>query len=135
MIKSQKDHAVDMIVGMPETTLQRKDYLDQRYFYKRAYFLAVIASALLKRFKGAADLKLEYLTDNTLLPVLSLTPKAKGKRRAAQGQNSPRGYELYHVLRKTSSPQKLVPGAALIRKDTSDDAIDPRLPRRSIIPR
>ncbi len=76
MIKTQKAHAVDMLVVLPKEILQEKDYLDLRYFYKRSYYLAVVASALRKEFGSEANLSFENLNGNPLCPVLSIQPKA-----------------------------------------------------------
>jgi U3 small nucleolar RNA-associated protein 22 len=73
MIKSQPDYAVDMIVEMPRTMFQEKDYLNQRYFYKRAYFLAHVAAAI-RKAQNAWNMDFRYLNDNPLLPVLAVSP-------------------------------------------------------------
>ena len=36
MVKGDRTLAVDMVVTLPTTILQDKDYLNYRYFYKRA---------------------------------------------------------------------------------------------------
>ncbi|ESZ96681.1 hypothetical protein SBOR_2940 [Sclerotinia borealis F-4128] len=69
MVKSERSLCVDMIVNMPKSIFQEKDYLNYRYFYKRAYYLATIAAGL---HTSMPDLTLEYefLNENSLHPVL-----------------------------------------------------------------
>ncbi len=72
MVRSQRAFAVDMIVEMPRALFQEKDYLNLRYFYKRAYYLAHIARAA----AGLGGVAFVYHGDNPLLPILELTPTA-----------------------------------------------------------
>ena len=74
MLKSDNGLAVDMIVKMPESIFQEKDFLNYRYFYKRAYYLACIASGLQETIQGHFALSFEYLNGNSLHPVLVVKP-------------------------------------------------------------
>ncbi|KAF5876503.1 putative pre-rrna processing protein utp22 protein [Botrytis fragariae] len=78
MVKSEKPLCVDMIVNMPKSLFQEKDYLNYRYFYKRAYYLATIAAGL---HTSMPDLTLEYdlLNGNSLHPILVARWKASTK--------------------------------------------------------
>ncbi|KAM0126161.1 hypothetical protein ACHAP3_009398 [Botrytis cinerea] len=78
MVKSERPLCVDMIVNMPKSLFQEKDYLNYRYFYKRAYYLATIAAGL---HTSMPDLTLEYdfLNGNSLHPILVATWKASTK--------------------------------------------------------
>ncbi|KAF7943256.1 hypothetical protein EAE96_011186 [Botrytis aclada] len=78
MAKSEKPLCVDMIVNMPKSLFQEKDYLNYRYFYKRAYYLATIAAGL---HTSMPDLTLEYefLNGNSLHPILVARWKASTK--------------------------------------------------------
>lgn len=78
MVKSQGRRTIDMIVEMPKEIFQEKDYLNLRYFYKRAYYLAIVTAAVRKEFGTTADITYEYLNGNRLVPVLRLTPTASG---------------------------------------------------------
>jgi U3 small nucleolar RNA-associated protein 22 len=55
---------------------QEKDYLNYRYFYKRAYYLACLAAGLRANKEHDYQLSFEYLHGNHLLPVLRFEPKA-----------------------------------------------------------
>ncbi|PCH41941.1 Nrap-domain-containing protein [Wolfiporia cocos MD-104 SS10] len=50
--KDQHKHVVDVAVAMPESLFQEKDYLNGRFFQKRAYYLAVIAAAIAGKSSG-----------------------------------------------------------------------------------
>ncbi|KAK4124644.1 Nrap protein [Parathielavia appendiculata] len=80
MITTQKSHGVDMVLVLPQEILQEKDYLALRYFYKRAYYLAVIAAALQKELGSEAQLSYEQLNGNHLCPVLAIQPTASNSR-------------------------------------------------------
>ncbi|WPJ65254.1 hypothetical protein SMAC4_08609 [Sordaria macrospora] len=119
MIKAQKSHAVDMVVVMPGETLQEKDYLDLRYFYKRAYFLGVVAASLQKHLAEDGELSYEYLNGNPLSPILSLKPKVEGEKKE--------GRLDYRVRIIPCAPDNFFPksklhlGATLVRKAGGED--------------
>ncbi|PHH86316.1 hypothetical protein CDD83_10422 [Cordyceps sp. RAO-2017] len=71
MVKTQVALAIDMVVQMPKSLFQQKDYLNMRYFYRRAYYIAYIAAHLRKHLDSSMDLGFEYLNDNPLLPMSS----------------------------------------------------------------
>lgn len=58
---------VDMVVTMPASILEEKDYLNYRYIYKRAYYLACLAAGL---DRSLWDLKYSFLNGNNLQPIL-----------------------------------------------------------------
>ena len=76
MIKSDDALSVDMLVIMPESLFQEKDFLNYRYFYKRAYYLACIAAGLKDAASKEFDLNYAYLNGNTLHPILVVKTKA-----------------------------------------------------------
>ncbi|KAF5022442.1 hypothetical protein F66182_5527 [Fusarium sp. NRRL 66182] len=75
MIKSQAQFGIDMVVQMPKTMFQEKDFTSMRYFYRRAYYIAYIAAHVKTELAHTMDLSFEYLNENPLLPVLALRPK------------------------------------------------------------
>ncbi|KAG6357924.1 hypothetical protein INS49_013807 [Diaporthe citri] len=80
MVKSQSSHAIDMIVEMPKEIFQDKDYLDLRYFYKRAYYLAVLTASIRNELGSSVVFAYEHCNGNRLLPVLNLTPQGSPSR-------------------------------------------------------
>ena len=76
MVKNDNPLSIDMVVGMPVDIFQEKDYMNYRYFYKRAYYLACIAAGLQEKAKDDCVLTFEYLHGNRLQPILVAKPKA-----------------------------------------------------------
>lgn len=70
MVKSEAILSVDMVVVMPSTIFQEKDYLNYRYFYKRAYYLACLSAGLQRRLAKDFDFAFEFLHGNDLHPIL-----------------------------------------------------------------
>lgn len=75
MVKTDSVLSVDMVVVMPGSIFQEKDYLNYRYFYKRAYYLACIAAGIKEAVDGDFSLYFEYLNGNSLHPILIAEPK------------------------------------------------------------
>ncbi|MCJ1318540.1 hypothetical protein MMC15_003870 [Xylographa vitiligo] len=77
-VKHEEPMVIDMAVTMPSSLFQEKDYLNYRYFHKRAYYLACIASSI----NAAKDLKVhvqyQYQNDSPLQPVLLISPVSQG---------------------------------------------------------
>jgi hypothetical protein len=78
MERADSTMVIDMVVTIPESILQEKDYLNYRYFYKRAYYVACIAAGLQNEEEESFDLSMENLHGNDLQPVLVVKP-GKGK--------------------------------------------------------
>lgn len=124
MIKSQARRAIDMIVEMPKEIFQEKDYLNLRYYYKRAYYLAVLTLAVRKALGTTADVAYEYLSGNHLLPVLRLVPKD-----TPNGHNKNKSQHSFHIriipcaTEGLFPQQKLLPTSNCMR--TGSDAESP----------
>ncbi|KAG5651498.1 hypothetical protein H0H81_008470 [Sphagnurus paluster] len=74
--KDKVPFGVDIAVEMPDSLFQEKDYLNGRFFHKRAFYLATIASAI-KSPKSTLNVEVQYqsLSDDARLTKLILTPK------------------------------------------------------------
>ncbi|OBT93305.1 hypothetical protein VE01_08387 [Pseudogymnoascus verrucosus] len=79
MEKADSTMVIDMVVTIPASILQEKDYLNYRYFYKRAYYLACIAAGLQNEEEEPFDLSMENLHGNDLQPVLVVKPGKNGE--------------------------------------------------------
>jgi U3 small nucleolar RNA-associated protein 22 len=66
---------VDMIVTMPDGLFEEKDFLNYRYFYKRAYYLAYIANAIKAAHKQNYQLRFTLFRDDKLKPILVVAPQ------------------------------------------------------------
>lgn len=121
MIKSQGRRDIDMIVEMPKELFQDKDYLDLRYFYKRAYYLAVLSTAAQNAI-STTSVKYEYLHGNHLLPVLALDPVAS---RSAAGKSRKDAFQIRIIPCAPPglfSLHRLLPSSNCIRLFASEDA-------------
>jgi U3 small nucleolar RNA-associated protein 22 len=86
MVKSDSTLSIDMLVVMPASIFQEKDYLNYRYFHKRAYYVACIAAGLQQSVQEEYNLNFEHLHGNDLHPILSLKPKC-GKTARSERSN------------------------------------------------
>ena len=74
--KDNKPFGVDLAVEMPESLFQEKDYLNGRYFQKRAFYLASIAAAVgMKRGGLDVDTFYESVGNDSRLTTLVLRPR------------------------------------------------------------
>jgi len=75
MIKAENALSIDLVVNMPVSIFQEKDYLNYRYFYKRAYYLAYIAMGLQDSLRDEFSFSYDYLNENSLHPILIVKKK------------------------------------------------------------
>lgn len=118
MVKSQKSLSIDMIVEMPKGIFQDKDYLNHRYFYKRAYYLAKLVVAIQKELDGDVKVTYEYLHGNSLLPILDVTPEEPAK---IKKKNAVKPHEASQMAVRPSRiriipclPEELFPSTKLL---------------------
>jgi U3 small nucleolar RNA-associated protein 22 len=76
--KREESLAIDLVVTIPKTLFQEKDYLNHRYFYKRAYYLACVAAGIKKSAGSRFKLTFDCLNGNQLQPVLVVHPSGDG---------------------------------------------------------
>ncbi|KAJ3413517.1 hypothetical protein HDV05_007900 [Chytridiales sp. JEL 0842] len=120
---------VDVAVQMPEALFTEKDNLNYRYFYKRAYYLAVLAAELQKK-KKSLPVKLSFDTLNGDLrrPILILQ---------GMGDDSDLDFSklkatiriIPTILSSTFPNQRLAPGRNSVRptaEETANPAPTPR---------
>ncbi|OAA81848.1 pre-rRNA processing protein Utp22 [Akanthomyces lecanii RCEF 1005] len=122
MTKSQERLGIDMVVQLPKGLFQDKDYLDMRYFYRRAYYIAYIASKIKSELGDEIDVHYELLHENPLLPILTIRPPAqeafKSSKKSAKHDT--------HIRVIPCAPDDLFPWSKLtptsnnIRTETSD---------------
>ncbi|KAG6887313.1 hypothetical protein C0992_012897, partial [Termitomyces sp. T32_za158] len=116
---------VDVAVEMPDDLFQEKDYLNGRFFHKRAFYIATIAAAFKSSKAGLnVDVQYESQSDDPRLTKLVLIPKK---------DNSPNDFTKLHAQvciipvlssRSPISINKLSPSHSNIRINTTQsDAI------------
>ncbi|KAI9738386.1 MAG: hypothetical protein M1834_008889 [Cirrosporium novae-zelandiae] len=76
-IRSETPAVIDVAVTLPSDLFQEKDYLNYRYFHKRAFYVACLAAGL-REAKSSFKINFEYQNNNTLQPVISIIPSGKG---------------------------------------------------------
>lgn len=76
--RSQDDLSIDLVVTMPKSLFQDKDYLNHRYFYKRAYYLACLAAGIKASKDHKFELAFDCLNGNQLQPILVVRPSGNG---------------------------------------------------------
>ncbi|KAI8896177.1 Nrap protein [Globomyces pollinis-pini] len=77
MAKSPEDLNVDLAVEMPTELFQEKDHMNYRYFYKRAYYLAVLAARLSENKPLKWDLKFKAFQNDPKRPILVIKSTEK----------------------------------------------------------
>ena len=114
--RSKKNVEIDMVVTMPSRLFQDKDYLDFRYFYKRAYYIASIAGGLKAAFGNELNFTFQCFHDDTLKAILVATPTVKSAGDAAQKSSSK--WQINIVLciaENTFQADKLGPDKCCVR--------------------
>ncbi|KAJ1671509.1 U3 snoRNP protein, partial [Coemansia sp. RSA 25] len=77
-VQMQAGFNVDVMVQMPGSLFQERDYLNYRYFYKRAFYVAMLLVGL-QQHSGVGelfDVEFSWLRSDTRLPIVVL--RAKG---------------------------------------------------------
>ncbi|KAF2459332.1 Nrap protein [Lineolata rhizophorae] len=69
---------IDLIVTMPSAMFSGKDFLNYRYFYKRAYYLACLAAGIKDAKDHKFKLNFETLHGNPLQPILMVEGSEDG---------------------------------------------------------
>lgn len=82
--KTAEHRPVDLAVTMPSSLFQYKDYVNYRYFHKRAYYVACLAAGI-QESMNALDLDVKFgLQDgDSLRPLIVLEPRPASKEKEA----------------------------------------------------
>ena len=68
--RTDDELAIDLVVTMPGALFQEKDYLNFRYFYKRAFYLACVAEGIQSAKDHHFNVTYDRLNGNQLQPIL-----------------------------------------------------------------
>jgi U3 small nucleolar RNA-associated protein 22 len=120
--RSEEGIAIDLVVTMPKTLFQDKDYLNYRYFYKRSYYLACLASGIRDCKEHKFNVSFDCLNGNQLQPILIIDPSGDG---SADDFSSSKCH--IHIIlaypENTFVERKLLPNANCVRpKDTEEES-------------
>ncbi|CAI6338409.1 unnamed protein product [Periconia digitata] len=112
--------AIDLLVTMPRAIFQDKDYLNHRYFYKRAYYLACLAAGIKKSKESGFKLSFDSLGGNQLQPILVVRPS--GNSAATDFANSSwRINVVLNVSEDVFPRNKLLPKSNCVRPKADDE--------------
>lgn len=113
---------------MPKAIFQEKDYLNHRYFYKRAYYLACLAAGIKNSKEHDFRLSFDCLNGNQLQPIIVVRPSGDG-RPADFSPSKCRIHILLALPEGTFSEIKLLPKANCVRpKESGGDGASKFLP-------
>ncbi|KAJ2582623.1 U3 snoRNP protein, partial [Coemansia sp. RSA 1804] len=75
-VASRTGFNVDMVVQMPSALFQDRDHLNYRYFYKRAFYVAVLFIGLKQSaaLRDAFDINIECMHGDQRLPIIAMRP-------------------------------------------------------------
>ncbi|KAI8815755.1 Nrap protein [Fimicolochytrium jonesii] len=109
---------VDVAVQMPESLFQDKDNVNYRYFYKRAYYLAMLAAEV-KKHAGPKDLAVEMefqaFQGDRRRPVLVLTSTGKNSEYDFKSKFA-FSIRVFPVIpQNVFPPRRLAPGRNSVR--------------------
>jgi len=65
---------IDLAVTMPSNIFQGKDYLNYRYFHKRAFYLACVATGIEEAEESSFTMDFALQNDSELQPVIIVNP-------------------------------------------------------------
>ncbi|KAJ5537937.1 hypothetical protein N7494_007416 [Penicillium frequentans] len=78
--KTTDSRPVDLAVTMPSSIFQEKDYVNYRYFHKRAYYIACLAAGIQKPMDALGlDIKFGFQDGDSLRPLILLEPRSTSK--------------------------------------------------------
>ncbi|KAH7085328.1 Nrap protein [Paraphoma chrysanthemicola] len=125
--RSDEGFSIDLVVTMPKSLLQDKDYLNHRYFYKRAYYLACLAAGI-KQSKGHKfKLSFDYLNGNQLQPIVVIHPAGDGSSDDFSASRC--DIRILVALPEDAFPQnKLRPGSNCVRLKENEDESSQKAP-------
>ncbi|EMD68750.1 hypothetical protein GGP41_008750 [Bipolaris sorokiniana] len=118
--RAEERFAIDLVVTMPKSLFQDKDYLNHRYFYKRAYYLACLAAGIKASKEHKFDLFFDRLNGNQLQSVLVVRPSGNGD--ADDFSSSKCQINVLVALPEhTFAQNKLLPTSNCVRPKGSED--------------
>ncbi|KAF2176404.1 Nrap protein [Zopfia rhizophila CBS 207.26] len=112
--RTEDELAIDLVVTMPKSLFQEKDYLNHRYFYKRAYYLACVAAGIKSSKKSIFKIVFDSLNGNHLQPIVVIRPSGDGG--SDDFSSSKYRIQIIPALPDNTFPDiKLLPSANCVR--------------------
>ncbi|GAB1211102.1 hypothetical protein ATERTT37_000214 [Aspergillus terreus] len=72
--KAAAPYTIDLAVTMPSSLFQEKDYVNYRYFHKRAYYIACLAAGIKETKDLDVGVKFGFQDGDSLRPIIILEP-------------------------------------------------------------
>jgi U3 small nucleolar RNA-associated protein 22 len=118
--RSDDRFSIDLVVTMPKSIFTDKDYLNHRYFYKRAYYLACLAAGIKASKDHKFKLSFDHLNGNELQPILIVS--ASGNGDVDDFSSARCDVRILIALPEHVFPQKkLLPGSNCVRPKGTED--------------
>ncbi|KAE8348560.1 Nrap protein [Aspergillus coremiiformis] len=73
-VRASEPYTVDLAVTMPTTIFQEKDYINHRFFHKRAYYIACLAAGVKEAGSFNFEVKFAQQDGDSLRPLIILEP-------------------------------------------------------------
>ncbi|KAF2169533.1 hypothetical protein M409DRAFT_19946 [Zasmidium cellare ATCC 36951] len=124
--RSKEFLEIDMVVTMPASLFEDKDYLNHRYFYKRAYYLACIAAGLKTSIGKEQSVRFKLFHDNPLKPILVAKPIGPSRD---ESNDTPKSKWRINIIpcvtEKQFLAEKLRPDRNCVRSQHQDEVQSP----------
>lgn len=126
--KASETRPVDLAVTMPSSIFQEKDYVNYRYFHKRAYYIACLAAGIQQPMSDCGlEIKFGFQDGDSLRPLILLEPRSGSKTHGT----SQTQIRIITALDPTLFPiSRTLPAKNNIRQSsqTSTDPVDESTP-------
>ncbi|OAL54880.1 Nrap protein [Pyrenochaeta sp. DS3sAY3a] len=117
--RGEEGLSIDLVVTMPKSLFQDKDYLNHRYFYKRAYYVACLAAGIKASKEHSFKLSFDCLNGNQLQPIIVVRPS--GNADADDFSSSKAQINILVALPENTFPSnKLLPSSNCVRPKGND---------------
>ncbi|KAF2664907.1 Nrap protein [Microthyrium microscopicum] len=113
--QSDSPMKLDLVITMPDAIFQEKDYLNNRYFARRAYYLACIAAGIKNSEKAAFKVTFDLLHGCQSLPVLVLEPIVQEKGSVHKHLKNFQVVVIPTISRDLFPTGKLLPSKSCVR--------------------
>ncbi|KAJ5624701.1 hypothetical protein N7510_001010 [Penicillium lagena] len=115
--RTAESRAVDLAVTMPSSLFQEKDFVNYRYFHKRAYYIACLAAGIQESMASLGfEVKFGIQDGDSLRPLIFLEPR-EGKENTTQPQ-----IRIITAIEHTLFPiTKTLPTKCNVRQGSSAD--------------
>ncbi|KAH9855524.1 Nrap protein [Lenzites betulinus] len=114
-------YELDLALEIPSSLLQEKDYLNGRAFQKRAFYLAVVASAVAKDRSLACNVHYESTGGDPRRTSIVLRPRS-GSLNEGLGKNDIQIRIIAYISQSSIPLQRLSPARSNIRATATDES-------------